>query len=520
MNGIIYCRVSTKEQIGGTSLESQESSCRDYAKVHGINVLRAFIERGESAKFADRTQLLELINFCKGNQGNVHVLLVWKVDRFARNVGDHFSVKAGLKKYGVDVVSVTEPIDGNPEGKLLETMLAGFAQFDNDVRAMRTVQGMRRKIREGISPWHPPLGYKSCTSKREKKIEPDVPDESLFSLLQRAWREFATGNYTKAEMRRLMEHWGIETRRGMPLSPQSVDDFFRNPYYAGVLTDPWSGEEFPGRHEKMVTSAEFASVQKIISGRSPRPRHQKERPEFPLRGFVRCSQCGRLMTGSFSRGRSQRYPYYRCYKRGCVGPQESLPVGDVHLEFEAFLKTITITPTLRRVLPEALAAEAQRRTDQIQKQGTHIEREIQKIDQQIRELIRMRASGLLTDDEFRAQKIQFTSRRHSLQARTNHDAVDADDIREHLAEIEQPLSAPAATWQAMTLPEKRRFQQILFPVGFLHGRIGTAEKARLCDVLSTSSDSKSDLVPQTLRSWNRLIEELQRLSEFFRGRRC
>src|ERR1044071_1748172 len=99
MNGIIYCRVSSKEQIEGTSLESQELACREYAKSHGIQVLRVFVERGESAKFADRTQLLELIDFCKSNSGNIGVLLVWKVDRFARNVGGHFSVKAGLKKY-------------------------------------------------------------------------------------------------------------------------------------------------------------------------------------------------------------------------------------------------------------------------------------------------------------------------------------------------------------------------------------------------------------------------------------
>lgn len=57
---------------------------------------------------------------------------VHTVDRLARNVGDHFNIKASLLKLDVNVVSVTEPIDAKPEGKLLETILAGFAQFDND----------------------------------------------------------------------------------------------------------------------------------------------------------------------------------------------------------------------------------------------------------------------------------------------------------------------------------------------------------------------------------------------------
>ena len=160
MTGIIYCRVSSKEQIEGTSLESQQAACREYASAKNIEILKVFVEQGESAKFADRTQLLELIDFCQKNKGAVNALLVWKVDRFARNVTDHFNVKATLSKYGVRIVSVTEPIDTNPEGRLMETILAGFAEFDNSLRTARTIQGMRRRIQEGIFPWGPPLGYK------------------------------------------------------------------------------------------------------------------------------------------------------------------------------------------------------------------------------------------------------------------------------------------------------------------------------------------------------------------------
>src|SRR2546428_7784787 len=108
MNGVSYCRVSSKEQSEGTSLESQEVACREYARSHNIKVLKIFIERGESAKFADRTQLIELIDFCRQNKGAVQVLLVWKVDRFSRNVVDHFNIKASVMNYGVRVVFVTD----------------------------------------------------------------------------------------------------------------------------------------------------------------------------------------------------------------------------------------------------------------------------------------------------------------------------------------------------------------------------------------------------------------------------
>src|SRR5438552_4425521 len=103
----------------------------------------------------------------------------------------------------------------------METILAGVAQFDNDIRAMRTVQGMRKKIQDGIFPWGPPLGYRSPSREAEKKTLPDVPDRPLFDLLRKAWKEFATGAHTKAEIRRLMAGWGVLTRQGKPLSPQA-----------------------------------------------------------------------------------------------------------------------------------------------------------------------------------------------------------------------------------------------------------------------------------------------------------
>src|SRR5712691_1555445 len=98
MNAIIYCRVSSRDQVEGTSLESQEVACRDYARRHKLTVSKVFVEEGESAKFADRTQLLELLNYCKNKSNRVATLIVWKLDRFARNVEDHFAIKANLRR--------------------------------------------------------------------------------------------------------------------------------------------------------------------------------------------------------------------------------------------------------------------------------------------------------------------------------------------------------------------------------------------------------------------------------------
>ncbi len=83
---VIYCRVSSVEQVDGTSLESQERMCREFAKREGIEVSEVFIDKGESAKTADRTEFLKAISFCSLKKNKVTDFIVYKLDRFARNL--------------------------------------------------------------------------------------------------------------------------------------------------------------------------------------------------------------------------------------------------------------------------------------------------------------------------------------------------------------------------------------------------------------------------------------------------
>lgn len=515
MNAVIYCRVSSKEQVDGTSLESQELACREYAARNSLAVARVFVERGESAKYADRTQLLELLAFCGKRDNGVRALLVWKVDRLARNVGDHFNIKASLVKVGVRVVSVTEPIDAKPEGKLLETILAGFAQFDNDIRAARTVQGMRRKIQEGIFPWMPPLGYKGAKLPGNKKTEPDVPDQPAFRLLQQGWIEFATGAYTKAQMLRILTKRGLRLRNGKQLTNQIVDHLFADLFYAGVIRDPWSGEEYAGRHLAMVSRETFNAVQRVIAGRSRSIPHLEVRPEFPLRSFVRCGNCESTLTGSFSRGRSAVYPYYHCYRRDCDS-HGNYPLGEVHEEYLAFLQSMSADRHAMahfhdrmRKLAESWNAE----------QATIMEMraaERGRVEAERQQLIRMKMESLVTDDEFRAQSLILAERLSRCGEGKPALAGKPESVLHDLAAISKPLTHLADTWKAVPIKFQRRFQHILLPTGYVFGRVGTAPKGRLLAFLHSPLPGLTNEVPPVGESWNQLMEEIRTLAMIFK----
>ncbi|MFC1546382.1 recombinase family protein [bacterium] len=147
-NAIIYCRVSTKEQAEtGFSLESQESECRKFALNNKYEVDKVFIERGESAKTTDRTQLIKLIKYAVEKRKNINALIIWKFDRLARNLDDQIELLKKFKGLNIRTLSVTENNEDNSTGKLMRNIIGSFAQYENDIKSERTVKGMQQALR-------------------------------------------------------------------------------------------------------------------------------------------------------------------------------------------------------------------------------------------------------------------------------------------------------------------------------------------------------------------------------------
>jgi site-specific DNA recombinase len=513
MNAVVYCRVSSKEQVEGTSLESQELACRDYARRNHLQVIEVFVDRGESAKFADRPQLIEMLSFCKRKEHGVEQLLVWKVDRLARNVGDHFNIKAALMKFGVRVVSVTEPIDAKPEGRLLETILAGFAQFDNDVRAARTVQGMRRKLEEGIYPWQPPLGYKIVQPGGKKQL-PDEPDQPAFGILQEAWTKFATGAFTKAQILRFLMSKGLKTRSGKDVTSQFVDHLFDDVFYAGILRQPWSGEDLPGKHLPMVSRATFDPVQRVVTGRNRSLPHVAVRPEFPLRTFVRCPTCEYALTGSFSRGRSKYYAYYHCHNRQCE-LRASYTLEEVHDEFSGFLAKSSANDHAITHLKAYIRRLDRLAAGRIEEEQRRKEAERSRAHEHMKELIRLKVENLISDEEFQEQRkvVSMQTSAGSLEGIPDAGHVEAALL--NLDAVSGYLRNLPEAWRRVEPENQRWFQQIMIPAGYAVGQVGTAQTGRLLSFLSGALHVDTDLVPPVGESWNQLLDEIGRLARVF-----
>jgi DNA invertase Pin-like site-specific DNA recombinase len=221
MNAIIYCRVSTKEQSEqGHSLEGQEKECRKFAQAEDYEVDKIFVERGESAKTTDRTQLQKMIKYAVENKEEITALIIWKYDRFARNLSDQTELVKAFSNCGIKVLSVTENNEENSIGKLMRNILGSFAQYENDVKSERTINGMKQAILQGRWCWRPHIGYKHERGLDGKPIL--VPSEDA-PFIKEAFALFETGLYKQIDIVKELKKKGF-----LKLDEKHLNSVLRN----------------------------------------------------------------------------------------------------------------------------------------------------------------------------------------------------------------------------------------------------------------------------------------------------
>ena len=388
-------------------------------------------------------------------------MVVYNLTRFAREKYDHFALRAHLKSLGISLRSATEPIDDTSTGKLMEGVLASFAQFDNDVRSERTRVGMRAALELGRWTFPAPLGYLNAPKWSGKSL---VPDPERAALVKQAFEDFATGRFTKQEVLARVTEVGLRTRRGLVLSPQSFGQMLRNSIYIGMIESPEYGVSTRGVFEPLVSEQTFYRAQAILDGRvqvsGPRERNH---PDFPLRGFVRCDRCGRPLTGSWSKGRNGHYAYYHC-QRQC----RAVNVSKSTLEglFVDELALLQPTAGYMRLVKDRVLYVWQQRTSEVKDRAAEVERRVKAIHQKLDRL----------DEAFLyAQTIDLTSyerqrdklREELTLAQIDHHAesIEELDVAGILAFAERVLPRSADLWVQASLNQKQRPQQLFFPEG-------------------------------------------------------
>lgn len=169
MKAVIYARYSSDNQRE-ESIEGQLRECKEYAEKNGIMILRSYLDRALSAKTDNRPEFQNMVQ--DSAKGLFDTVLVWKLDRFARNRYDSAHYKAVLRRNGVKVVSATENISDGPEGIILESMLEGMAEYYSAELAQKINRGLTENALKGKNNGGGiPLGYQ-LTDDQHLRIDP------------------------------------------------------------------------------------------------------------------------------------------------------------------------------------------------------------------------------------------------------------------------------------------------------------------------------------------------------------
>lgn len=307
MNAVIYARYSSHAQRE-ESIDGQLHECYNFAAHAGLNVVKEYIDRALTATSDQRPAFQQMISE-SASQG-FDTVLVYALDRFARDRYDAAVYRKKLKDNGVRIISVTQPIDDSPEGVLIESLLEGLAEYYSKNLARGVMRGMREnaincKAVGGICP----TGYKIDRSTMKYVI-----DEEKAGIIREVFKLYG-GGMTMVDVIKTCNERGYRTNRGKRFTRNSLSTILKNRKYIGVYK--FDDIEIEGGMPVIVDMKTFEMVQKRLAmGNKKKPRKNDD-TEFLLSGKLYCGHCGKPMVGTSGTGKGgQVYYYYSCRQHG------------------------------------------------------------------------------------------------------------------------------------------------------------------------------------------------------------
>jgi site-specific DNA recombinase len=284
MNVAIYIRVSTEDQAKeGYSLEVQREYLEFFAKREGLTIFKIYQDDGITGYSTERPALKGLLKDAK--EKRFDLVLVYKIDRFSRNLKDLLNLVDELSSYGIGFKSATEPFDTTTSaGKLMFQQLGSFAEFERNRIAERVFPGMVKGVQQGN--WqgarYGPYGYKY--NKEKKLLETNEEEARVVKLIY-------TMFLCDKSIRRITEYLtrkGYRNRKGNIFTTKLIGDILKNRMYTGKLV--WNVHHYDktqktkkgyryiknppekiiiaqGKHQPIISEEDFELAQKKLAER-------------------------------------------------------------------------------------------------------------------------------------------------------------------------------------------------------------------------------------------------------------
>lgn len=515
---VVYTRVSTGEQADkGVSLDNQESRCIEWAFRNNVLVSRVFREEGVSAKTQNRPELIKMLDFIRQNGKELDFLIIYDVDRLSRQASDYYDILETLKTYSIELRDPSSTLEGGKSDKHIRGIKAILAEMDNEDKALRVTENMRRRAKAGQRMHKAPYGLKNIRDELgNSSIAPieGVSDNIAYLLI-----EFSKGIYTKRDILLKSKALGMTQSNGKEFSYQMIDKLLRQPLYAGLERNSLTDNElvqsiFTG----IIPEAVFYKNQEILSDKksSQRKGYKRLHPEYPLKNWVHCEVCLTPLRGSASTGHSgKRYPKYHCStcKKASIEPKS------LESKFIAMLHELTPSKEIAKLIRSIVIRVWKDEVMTMRNQERSIRKKIEVIEDQKVRVIENVIEGNLTSSDKKAwdkkSNASLTLYKRELESLVEQIGTDEETIDYSL----EFMANTPKLWQDASPEMKLKLQEIIFPKGlqysFAEGKFGTPEISPLFRLAGNKKDpalgKESLMVTHVDQTWNQVVTGLERI---------
>ena len=417
MTAVIYARYSSDNQRE-ESIEGQIRECTAYAEKNGITIVKHYIDRAISAKTDNRPEFQQMIK--DSDKKLFDIVLVWKLDRFARNRYDSARYKTQLKKNGVKLMSATEIISEGPEGIILESVLEGYAEYYSADLAEKVVRGQTENILKGrCNGGRGTFGY---TLDSERKFHID-PLTSPFVL--ESFKKYNEGS-TMKEIRDWLNEKGIKNPVGGAFTYNSVEHMLKNRRYIGELK--FRDVVVPDAIPPIIPLELFEDVQEKIAKNKKAPARRKAEDDYLLTTKLFCGYCGALMFGES--GTSRTGEVHRYYKCATAKKHKGCKKKTVRKQW---LEDLVVNQTMQLVKDDAAMESIIAKVMELQnKENTNIplyEKQLRDAESGIQNMLNAIQAGILTSStKERLEQLEETKR--ELEARIAEEKLAKPKVTE------------------------------------------------------------------------------------------
>jgi site-specific DNA recombinase len=454
-NAVICTRVSSKEQAENNgSLETQKKYCLSYAEKNSLNILGYFGGTYESAKTDERNEFNRMLKFVKNHKEKITYILVYTLDRFSRTGDNAIYISSEIKKLGIYIVSVTQPIDTSTDaGTLQQNIQFIFSKYDNDQRKLKCVNGMRDKLRKGYWLGAAPIGYQFTNDRKEQNL---IINEKG-ALIKKAFKWKAEGMPNMKIMERL-KAMGLKLKH-----KQHLTKILKNPFYCGMIAHSMlEGEVVEGRHPALISKELFFKANSINTHKGYKV--SKENEQLPLKQFIRCAECGTPFTGYIAK---KRIYYYKCNKIGCKCNRNA---EVLHSAFTDLLRSYSIDNNLIPKLQKQLEITYDNLTESVADDNKALLMKRAELKEKLEKVEERFAYGEIDRSIYEKVALKLKEELEQIDTQIQNSRINLSNAEKYLNYSVNLSSKLATVWTSADYEQKQNLQKLIFPDGIVYDK--------------------------------------------------